>query len=288
MSITVRANSQMVGNLFSGMNAGFMSSSGGMFSSIGVSMMGGLSYSDYASLKNGSYHKLLNYYYSLENGGSDKKASSVAGQDHKYWSLKEANENKKKYNYWNYQTMSTSKEGTSKLATIESDAGKLSDAADRLLTQGSNSVFKQTADKYGDGTLKYNTDAIYKAVSNYVNQYNDLIQSAGGSNVTAISASVASMKDYTNSNAQALAEIGITIDAEKQTLSLNETTFKNADMNQVKSLFQGSGSYAYKVSQKASAIDYHAQYEAKKANTYNGSGNYANNNTSGSMYNSAI
>ena len=73
MSITVRANSQMVGNLFSGMNAGFMSSSGGMFSSIGVSMMGGFSYSDYASLKNGSYHKLLNSYYSLENGGSDKK-----------------------------------------------------------------------------------------------------------------------------------------------------------------------------------------------------------------------
>ena len=34
MSITVRANSQMVGNLFSGMNAGFMSSSGGMLAAL--------------------------------------------------------------------------------------------------------------------------------------------------------------------------------------------------------------------------------------------------------------
>lgn len=289
MSITVRANAMAVGNLFSSMNAGlFQNSSNGMFS--GASLMGGFSYSDYASIRNGSYHKLLNSYYSLDKTDSDSKTSSVAGQDHKYWSLKEANENKKKINYWDYKTMSTSKDETSKIATLESDAEKLSDATDALLAQGSKSLFKTTTttDKDGNKTTKYNTDAIYKAVSNYVTQYNNLLKSAGESKVTAINAATASMKSYTDTNAASLAEIGISIDGEDKSLSIDETTFKNADMDKVKSLFQGSGSYAYKVSTKASAIDYHAQYEAKKANTYNGVGNYSYNYTSGSIWNSAI
>ena len=284
MSITVRANAAMVGGLFSSMNTGLFGNSSG------AGFMGGFNFSDYASIRNGSYHKLLDSYYSLDRDGSDSKTSSVAGQDHKYWSLKEANENKKKYNYWDYKTMSTSKEETSKIATLESDAEKLSDAADTLLAKGTKSLFKTTTttDKDGNKTTKYNTDAIYKAVSNYVTQYNSLIKSAGDSKVVAISSAAASIKGYSSSNAASLSDIGISINDEDKTLALDEIKFKNADMEKVKSLFQGSGSYAYKVSAKASAIDYHAQCEAKKANTYNVFGNYSNNFTSGSMWNSVI
>ena len=85
-----------------------------------------------------------------------------------------------------------------------------------------------------------------------------------------------------------LAEIGIKVDSKTNTLSIDEETFKKADMKAVKSLFQGSGSYGYKVNAKASSIDYQARYEATKANTYNSFGGYSNNYSSGSLWNGMV
>ncbi|MCI9417675.1 MAG: flagellar filament capping protein FliD [Eubacterium sp.] len=304
MSISISANPRMVGGLFSSMNSNLLSNSKSSAFS-GMGLMGGFNYSDYASIRNGSYHKLLSSYYSLDSVDSDFKSSGSG-------SSSGASGTSRTYNYWtkdgmvqrsydnrlatdkpktpNKTNTSTSKEPTSKLATIESSAEKLSDAADALLTQGSKSLFKQvtTTDKDGNKTTGYNTDAIYKAVSSYVEQYNNLMKSAGNSSVISIRASAASMADYTKANEKALSEIGITVDPEKKTLSLDAEKFKNADMDAVKKLFQGSGSYAYQVSSKASAIDYQAQYEAQKASTYNSGGAYSYNYSAGSLWNGMI
>ena len=79
MSITISANSNMVGGLFNSMNKNlFNSSSGNMFS--GMGMMGGINFSDYASIRNGSYHKLLSSYYSLGDMDSDFKVDSGCGR----------------------------------------------------------------------------------------------------------------------------------------------------------------------------------------------------------------
>ena len=275
----------------------------------GMGLMGSFSYSDYASIRNGSYHKLLSSYYSLDSGdsgstgsGSRTSTSSSSSRTYNYWTkdgmvqrtydnrlvtsgaekTSQAGEAKK-------VNTSISKEPASKLATIESDAEKLSDAADALLAQGSKSVFKQVTKTGTDGkkTTGYDTDAIYKAVSSYVENYNKVIKSAGDSKVMAIRTSAASMSDYTKANAKALSDIGIKVGADR-TLSLDKEAFQDADMSKVKSLFQGSGSYGYQVSVKASAIDYHAQYEASKASTYNSVGTYAYNYSSGSLWNSMV
>ena len=80
MSITISANSNMVGGLFNSMNKNlFNSSSGNMFS--GMGMMGGINFSDYASIRNGSYHKLLSSYYSLGDMDSDFKVDSGSKTD---------------------------------------------------------------------------------------------------------------------------------------------------------------------------------------------------------------
>ena len=307
MSITISANSRTVGGLFSSMNSNLVNNSrGNAFS--GMGMVGGFSYSDYASIRNGSYHKLLNSYYSLDRVDMDSDTKSSAGS-------KAAGSTKRTYNYWSptgtisrtYDTSlptskplqdtstskgntSTSKEPASKLATVESDSEKLTDAADVLLTQGSKSVFNKvtTTDKDGNKTTGYNTDAIYKAVSSYVKQYNSLVKSTEGSNVMAIRASAASMTDYTKKNAEALSAIGIQINEKDKTLSIDEEAFKKADMQDVKALFQGSNSYLYQVSAKASQINYHAQYEAQKANTYNSVGAYSYNYSAGSLWNGMI
>ena len=173
---------------------------------------------------------------------------------------------------------STSKEKTSQLATIESDAEKLGDAADALLTSGTKSLFKQvtTTDKDGNKTTGYNKDAIYNAVKDYVSGYNALIKSAGESNIVAIRSSASSIMDYTKKNQDLLSSIGISVDPDKKTLTVD------------KEAFQGTNSYGYQVSAKASAIDYHAQYEASKASTYNSVGTYSYNYNSGSLWNSMI
>lgn len=305
MSISISANSTMVGGLFSSMNSGLLNTKNNAFSGLGL--MGGFSYSDYASLQNGSYHKLLSSYYSLDSVDSDRKTSSGAKT-----SSGTSGTSSRTYNYWTKDGMvqrtydnslpvdrthtagktgtAVSKESASKLAAIESSADKLGDAADVLLTQGSQSIFKQvtSTDKDGNKTTGYNTDAIYKAVSSYAEQYNSLMSNAGSANVMSIRASAASIADYTKANEKALSSIGFTLDPEKKTLSLDEKIFKQADMSEVKKLFQGSGSYAYQVSAKASSINYQAQYEASKANTYNGGGAYAYNYSSGSLWNGMV
>ncbi len=298
MSITISANSMTVGGLFSSMNRNLSrTSAANMFS--GGGLMSSFNFSDYASIRNGSYHKLLNSYFSLDDVSSDTKTSSSSKTNPASY--------ERTYNYWtpdgmvqrtysdkvgansSAQSTSTSKDKTSKLATIESDAEKLSDAADALLTQGNKSLFKQvtTTDKDGNKTTGYNTDAIYKAVSSYVTQYNNLMKSAGESSVVSIKASAASISAYTSKNEKLLSSVGININSDK-TLSIDEEKFKAADMSAVKTLFQGSGSYAYQVSSKATQIDNQAQYEASKANTYNSVGAYSYNYSSGNLWNSMI
>lgn len=300
MAITISANSTMVGGLFSSMNSNLSRTSTANMFSGGAGFMGGINFTDYASIRNGSYRKLLNSYFSLDNISSDSKRPSSGGRT-------DPLSYERTYNYWTpdgmvqktygdkigahkpSQSTAVSKDKTSKLATLESNAEKLSNAADTLLTQGSQSLFKQvtTTDKNGNKTTGYDTNAIYKAVSSYVTQYNDLMKSASESSVVSIKASVASISDYSRNNAELLSSVGISVNEDKS-LTIDEEKFKAADMSTVKSLFQGSGSYGYKVSYKASQIESQARYEASKANTYNSVGAYSYNYSSGNMWNSMI
>ena len=119
-------------------------------------------------------------------------------------------------------------------------------------------------------------------------QYNSLYNSASTSKVKQISNAAASMANYTASNEKLLSSMGVTIDEETKNLKIDEEAFKKTDMSKVKGLFNGSGSYAYQVSVKASMINYHAQHEASKANTYTKAGGYSNNYSSGSIWDSMI
>lgn len=243
MSISISANARMVGGLFS---SNFQNNS---FS--GGGLAGGFNYSDYASIRNGSYHKLLSSYYSLDDVRTASKSTDAVSRTG-------AGSTSRTYNYWTpegkvqrtYDTSlvtskrpvskpessskdtATSKEPTSKLGAIEADAEKLSSAADALLAQGSKSLFKQvtTTDKDGNTVKGYDTDKIYKAVNSFVTQYNALTKSAGSSNVMAIRTSSDSMGYYSAQNAKKLSSIGIKFDAGTNKLSIDEEIFKNAEI----------------------------------------------------------
>lgn len=230
--------------------------------------LGNLSFlSDYASIKNGSYGKLMKAYYAKD---SSSEVSSLAESKYK-------------------KTTSTAKDSAKTLAAIETAADGLKESADALITTGSKSVFKkvdvESTDEYGftSTTKEYDTDAIYKSVSGFVEDYNNLLKQTGSSETNSIQNRVKMLNGITSANKNLLSKVGITINSDN-TLSLDEKAFKEADMTTVKSLFNGNSSYGYRVSAQASLIDYAAEQEASRANTYTVSGSYGNIYSSGSIF----
>ena len=139
-------------------------------------------------------------------------------------------------------------------------------------------------DKDGKVSYEYDTDKIYKAVSDFVDSYNKMLKEGGDSNTNNILRSTKSMVNLTKANSNMLSSVGITIGTDNK-LSVDETAFKKADMNTVKSLFHTTGGFGYQTSVQAGMIESYAKSEAEKANTYNKSGLYTYNYTTGEIYN---
>jgi len=225
----------------------------------------GINYSDYATIRSGSYYKLMKAYYST---GVSDEISSIA---------------KDKTN------TSTSKDDTKTIARIESASDDLKASADALLENGTKSLFKteRVTDKKGNVTTQYDTDAIYKAVNKFVNEYNSLVDEASESKTSNISGAAERMVKMTGYNEKMLEKVGITVDEDNH-LKIDEKTFKAADMTTVKGLFNERGSYGYQISAQASMINYYAENEASKSNTYTSSGTYTYNYNSGTLYSEGI
>lgn len=238
-----------------------------LFSSLGSSKSTGsglfeINLSEYASIRSGSYGKLMRSYFSMDSTKGTSKSDD---------STKNTIEDLA-------TTTSTSKDSTKTLAAIESDAKELTDFAKALYTRSNNKVF--TKDSGGS----YDTDKIYKAVKRFADDYNSMLDTAGKSSTNRISRSVSSMKNETSYNEKPLKEIGITVDEKTGRLSVDETTFKSADTEKIKNLFNGTGSYAYSVATKAAMTESYAKSEAAKSNTYTKNGTYNYNYNSGNIF----
>lgn len=260
-----------ISTLFSSMNMGSLTSS----------IYGSLS--EYASIRSGAYRKLAQQYYSNSSaGGSSSNAITrrVSSTEYDYKRgdyKKNLDSPSKSQSSSASKSTSTSKATAADIADIKKSTESLKKSSNALTQRGSSSVFKQT-----DG--KYDTDKIYNAVSSFVKDYNSVVDSASGSKSSSISRRASSMVNLTAANSKLLNKIGITI-GDNNKLSIDSETFKKADMGQVKSLFNTSGGYGYQVGANASMIEYAAQNEANRANTYTGMGSYSNNYTSGNLFN---
>lgn len=260
---------------------GSYSGYGGLFgsSSMGNSFMSSF-YSNlgqYASVKSGAYAKATRAYYgkntAVDSTNTKNSTNSTSSAD---------KSTSKSSSY----TSAYSKTNTDNVAltTAKTEASELTEAAKKLTSSGKDSVFAK--DK------EYNKDDAYKAVSNFVKEYNDTVTALGGTKNTSVSNAGNSMKRMTDVMSNSLSKIGITVGKDGK-LSVDETEFKKADESKVKSLFNGSGSYAGIVSSSSSRIEQQASNEISKYNnnstynnsTYNNSGSYYNYYNSGLLYN---
>lgn len=228
--------------------------------------------SDYASIKNGSYRKLMKAYY---GSGASDSAKSVANESLKRYSSRTAHtaEETKAYN------------------KVQTTSDALKESADALLTTGSKSVFnkKDVTAKDENGvettTKEYDKGAIYNAVNGFVTNYNSVIQAADKVDSSNISRRTANMMNTTTSNLKSLLSVGISVNKDG-TLALDKDTFMDSDMSKAKNLFNGNNSYAYRVSAQASMINYAADNEVNKGYSYTSEGVYGTNYNNGNLFNS--
>lgn len=207
-------------------------------SSVDYSSIMNLDLAEVASVRKGSYGKLLKSYYAQEK--ADAKAS-VGDTD-------------------------------AKLTNIKADAYKLGNAADAL---GNSSLYKTktvTDDNGKTSEVLAEADKAAGAVKDFVKAYNAAIDSAGDSETKSVLRQGGWMANMSKQNSRLLAEVGITVGSDDK-LSFNEDTFKKASVTTVKELFSGTDSYASQVSAKADSISRATQNAG--AATYNASGNWS-------------
>ncbi len=200
---------------------------------------------DYASIKNGSYGKLMKAYYAKQ------KADSAASGD-----------------------------STQSLTLMRSNADALKKSADALndTSLWEKKKIKKKDEETGEETEveDYDWDAITKAVKSFIEDYNAVVKAAGDSETKNVLRNAAWMTGITESTQKLLSSVGITIGKGNQ-LELDEDALKKANINILKSLFTGTSSYADKISQKASSISRAAANASvgSKGTTYTSSGSYS-------------
>lgn len=198
--------------------------------------------SDYAAIKNGSYGKLLKAYYAKQDAGR-----ATSGGD-----------------------------SAQKTSLIKSGADALKKSADALNNEAlwEKKKIKKTDEKTGKETEveDYDWDAITKAMKSFVEDYNDVVEQAGGSNSKDVLRNAVWLTGMVESNENMLSKIGITV-GKGNKMELNEETLKTTDISTFKTLFIGHNSFADKVSMKANSIFNAASWSS---GTYQSNGTYNN------------
>lgn len=243
MSLTINSyNNNSIYSLFGGNSSNNNTIFGGLETSL----------SSLSQIRSGSYGKLIKSYYAKYDSDGNLKS----------------------------EFSKKSKEDTSTLSSIRNDSSALSKATDKLLAKGKNSIWEQKEVTGEDGkvTKEYDKDKIYGAIKEYVDAYNELVDSGQQAEGVNILGQISSMVTTSAKAAQTLSKAGITVDG-KNHLSVDEDFLKNkANMTYVKDLFNGTGSYAYQVATKASMANSYASNDLSSITglkSYNSTGNYA-------------
>ena len=245
--------------LFSSMSASKTQTNTNSWAFGGGQSAAGVNLSDYASIKNGSYGKLLKAYYSKDNSSALSSNPTIAKK-----------------------VIGNSYDSTSTNTTLSKETSALSKSADVLLEKGKDSLFEekdiQSKDENGvETTVKgYDRDAIYNAVSSFVKDYNSLLDTASESNNTSVLTTAANMTSQTSIYSKALSNVGITVGDDNK-LTIDKDKFNKANVDNIKALFNGNGSLADSTKGRADMIASSAQSDALKAGgTYASNGYYAN------------
>ncbi len=181
-------------------------------------------FSDYASIRNGSYRRLLKAYY----GGNNNTGTTAGTRSNRSNVLEQLLEERR-----NPKVSEQTKEANSKLLD-----------GIPTLTNAVKALQKDATYTDSEDGKKSAQDNMVSALKNFVSEYNDVVSAAKKSTLSNKTSHVASMMKSTTENADKLKEIGISVNA-NGTLQFIEGQAKNADISKVQDLFSNKNSMSY-------------------------------------------
>lgn len=184
------------------------------------SSLGSFDFKQYASIKSGSYGKLLKSYYAEQkkNPGEEKPKTDRT--------------NKK-----------TSVEDTTGLSQMKKESDGLKSAVESL---GKDELWKQSEGEY-------DREKITSAVKSFVNEYNDVVKQSSKVNSKDVTQSMHYMTNMTSTMSKALSKVGINVGTDGK-MSVDEDALNKANVSSIKSLFTGPASYGSQIVDKAGEI----------------------------------
>lgn len=214
----------------------------------GISAMTGL-LGDYASIKNGSYGKLMRAYFSTNAG---EEVTNLAKS-----------------------SLTTTDTDTKSIAKVQEAATDLKKATSTLTADGEDSIYTKTMED------------IYSAVKSYISDYNATLDAGEDTDSSMISARVETLTKNTAMYEKDLSAIGITINKDNS-LSIDKETFLKASVSDVQSVFQGKGSLGQINSAQADLIKMAADYEAARSGTYTYAATFSSTGLSGNIFDTLL
>ena len=218
--------------------------------------MGNLNFlSDYASIRNDSYGKLLKTYYAKKQDSGTEESSKQSRSGDVLDRILEEKKNPKV----SKDVQEANANLTTGLSTMRTSVSALQNSQTYTDTENGRSA----------------EDKVVSAMKAYVSDYNNVLKAARGSTLTNKTAYVANMMSSTAANADKLSEIGVTVNRDG-TLSLSAEKLKATDISKVQELFSSDDIMSY-----GSVIASRLQFAgaASSAGTTGSASNTGTNNT---------
>lgn len=202
----------------------FWNSTNSMFGSNNSTNLYSL-FSERASIKNGTYKRMLTSYFDTVGSSSDGTSSTRRnrGSDIIDRLLKE-----KMHPTVSKETKEANSNLTSGLNSLQSSVSALQ----------KDSTYEDTE----NGSTA--ADKVLSAVKSYVTNYNDVVTASKSSTLSNKTAYVANMMSATSKYSKDLAEIGVSL-KQDGTLQLDETKLKSTDISKVQKLFSSDNIQSY-------------------------------------------
>lgn len=202
----------------------FWNSTNSMFGSNNSTNLYSL-FSERASIKNGTYKRMLTSYFDTVGSSSDGTSSTRRnrGSDIIDRLLKE-----KMHPTVSKETKEANSNLTSGLNSLQSSVSALQ----------KDSTYEDTE----NGSTA--ADKVLSAIKSYVTSYNDVVTASKSSTLSNKTAYVANMMSATSKYSKDLAEIGVSL-KQDGTLQLDETKLKSTDISKVQKLFSSDNIQSY-------------------------------------------
>ena len=211
--------------------------------------------SDYNSIKNGSYGKLMKSYYKGQAGSTN--AAGKSNKSNRNNTLDKLIADRK--------NPTLSKEATAANAKLNSSLKTLTTALSALQskdTYKNKAANKNTAADKNENNA--NNSLAKRSLKDFVSSYNDAVKSSKKSTMNNISKNVSNMMKAAKENEDKFKELGVNINRDG-TLTVNEDKLNSADDERIAELFDGDKAMSFG-SKAASSLNRAASYTVNEEN----------------------